>query len=750
MKTEGRIGYPASLRARITILFVMSAVLIEGMFAAFWVLHLSPRLEAEMQSDINSLAQAHALSLANALSEKEIRRDTILNIIDGLLLLEDPVAKTPLVLGVELTIDYDVLHATEGDLDLSRWQGAVPKPGSEDLLDVEIPLFSRTTKELLGIARFYSSKKFYHLLRNDVMKTFLMATCVLMALLFACWLFLIALLRPLQQLADGLGSRDADDTALLPPLKGRVSQEIRLVKTALDEFMHRIHEHTRGLLTLNMILATQQEASLDGILVVDDSGQMLSFNRRFADMWGIPEEVMATRSDALALQSVLDKVAAPEAFLAQVQYLYHHPEKKSREELALIDGRTFERYSSPMLDVSGKYYGRVWYFHDITEYKLAMKTLFESRSLLAKAEKMAKLGSWEFNEKTGRIYFSDHLHELLGLAQAQWTPNHIGFLDRVHPDDRQKIPSLDEKVSQTGEPVAYEFRSNPEYGPVRYFEARNEPVADNRGHPLQDDQGRHYHRMGFFLEVTERKQAEEQIRRLNREKLALLAQVTAMVSHELRNPLGVIRTSNYYLQRNAKGGNPKLEKHFKRIDEQISMCNAIIEDLLEYTLSRESHVVRYPLAPWMEHVVKQIEENQGIEIALRLPPELAPVYHDREKMMKAMVNLLTNSTQAVKDKAAENAGIGHAYRPEISIDVRVEDNSLVIEVADNGVGMSAETRERAFEPLFTTRARGIGLGLANVKRIVDEHGGRIALQSWPDQGTRIILRLPNEPRHSTN
>ncbi|MBI5552541.1 MAG: PAS-domain containing protein [Desulfobacterales bacterium] len=611
MKTNPRDAYPSSLRARITILFVISAVFIEGVFAAFWIYHLAPRLEAEMQSDINALAQAHAVGLATALSEKEIRRDAIVNIIDSLLLLEEPATKTPLVLGVELIIDYDVLRVKEGDLDLSRWQSAMPRPRDQDLLSVDIPLFSRTTRELVGIARFHSSKAFFNQLKNDVLKTFLMATGVLMAMLFACWLFLIALLRPLHRLADALGSKSVGDVVLLPELKGWISKEIGLVKTALDELLGRIHAHTQGLTSLNMILSTQQETSLDGILVVDETGRMVSFNRRFVDMWQIPEDIVATKSDERALQSVMDKLAAPEEFMAQVKYLYGHPNEKSREEISLIDGRTLERYSSPMIGEDGKNFGRIWYFHDITEYK----------------------------------------------------------------------------------------------------------------------------------------QAEEKIRRLDSEKLALLAQVTAMVSHELRNPLGVIRTSNYYLQRHIQGANPKIEKHFNRIDEQISLCNAIIEELLEYTLSREIFVSRQALVPWLEQVAKEFGEAQGIAIDFQLPQDLGAVYHDKEKLRKAMVSLLTNAAQAVKDKTGDKEARGDGYRPEIGIHAHLDQQLVVIEVIDNGVGMSEATHQRAFEPLFTTRARGIGLGLANVKRIVDEHGGSIDLQSCPGKGTTITLRIPNRPRH---
>ncbi len=119
----------------------------------------------------------------------------------------------------------------------------------------------------------------------------------------------------------------------------------------------------------NTILTTQQEASIDGILIVDENGKIISSNRRFAGMWGIPPDVIKSRSDERALRSVMDKLADPEEFIAKVKHLYEARNETSMEEINLKDRRVFERYSAPMFGADKKYYGRVWYFRDITERK---------------------------------------------------------------------------------------------------------------------------------------------------------------------------------------------------------------------------------------------------------------------------------------------------------------------------------------------------------------------------------------------
>lgn len=139
-------------------------------------------------------------------------------------------------------------------------------------------------------------------------------------------------------------------------------------------------KHAEEALALaNTILKTQQEASIDGILVVDENGKILSFNQQFVNMWGIPPDVVESRSDERALQAVHNKLVDPEEFLAGVRYLYEHPSEKSYDEIRLIGGITFERYSAPMFGSDGHYLGRVWYFRDITERKIVEQTLEAER-----------------------------------------------------------------------------------------------------------------------------------------------------------------------------------------------------------------------------------------------------------------------------------------------------------------------------------------------------------------------------------
>jgi len=169
------------------------------------------------------------------------------------------------------------------------------------------------------------------------------------------------------------------DTSLVP-LIGTKGTVTAILGIARDITQRKAVEEALQL--TNAILTSQMEATIDGILVVDESGEIMSYNHRFTEIWGIPPDVIASRSDERVLQSVLDKLVNPGEFLTRIRYLYAHREEKSREEIRLNDTRTLDRYSAPLTGSDGRYYGRVWYFRDITERKRAEEAIQQANRQL--------------------------------------------------------------------------------------------------------------------------------------------------------------------------------------------------------------------------------------------------------------------------------------------------------------------------------------------------------------------------------
>lgn len=200
------------------------------------------------------------------------------------------------------------------------------------------------------------------------------------------------------------------------------------------------------------LLECQSEAAPDGILVVSSDREWLSFNQRFVEMWGLAENVVATRSSAVALQSVLDTLVDPQQFLTSVLQLYNDKEQTSHDEVALKDGRIFERYSAPVKSNNGIHYGRVWYYRDISERKRAEEELrlaYERMSNVLESISDAFFSlddDWNFvyvNREAERMLRSTRT-ELVGRNIWQEFPDAVGtsFYAIYHQVRAQQAPIM--------------------------------------------------------------------------------------------------------------------------------------------------------------------------------------------------------------------------------------------------------------------------------------------------------------------
>jgi PAS domain S-box-containing protein len=258
----------------------------------------------------------------------------------------------------------------------------------------------------------------------------------------------------------------------------------------------------------NIILSTQQEASIDGILVVDENGEIISFNRRFVDIWGIPLDMAESKADEQVLQSVMDKLASPEEFVGKLEQLHEDRDETSQDEIALKDGRTFDRYSAPMLGEGGKCYGRVWYFRDITDRKRAEKALQESDERLRQAVRAGSIGIFDHDHRSDTIYWSPELRRIYG-----WDPEEPAtlpkYLQHVHAEDRVRIT---EAVQRAHDPKGdgyfdVENRIVDRNGAIRWLSTRSRTHFEGEG------SARHKVRtIGAVVDITERKRAEEALR----------------------------------------------------------------------------------------------------------------------------------------------------------------------------------------------------------------------------------------------
>jgi PAS domain S-box-containing protein len=268
----------------------------------------------------------------------------------------------------------------------------------------------------------------------------------------------------------------------------------------------KIHDN---LIYMNALLTNRDESSLDGMLIVDENGKMISFNRNFIDMWGIPPDVEKSQSDDRALNSVLDKMADSDAFIKMVDYLYAHREEKSRDEIRLRDGRIIDRYSAPVLGTDRHYFGRVWYFRDITERKQVEETILRSKMMLQHV--IDAVPDW--------IYVKDRQHRYLLVNKSFAEGQHLAPQDMV---GRPDTDFFSEELCM-GNPDkgigGFHNDDNEAFQGYLLHNRRNvvswadgtQRVYDTYKMPLTDNTGNIYGALVYSRDITERQNAEDNL-----------------------------------------------------------------------------------------------------------------------------------------------------------------------------------------------------------------------------------------------
>jgi signal transduction histidine kinase len=233
---------------------------------------------------------------------------------------------------------------------------------------------------------------------------------------------------------------------------------------------------------------------------------------------------------------------------------------------------------------------------------------------------------------------------------------------------------------------------------------------------------------------AERARAVAETELLKKERLSVLGQLTATVAHELRNPLSAIRNTVYAIGEAATAKGLKLERPMGRIERSIGRCDHIIADLLEYTRARELRRSPIRLDAWLGEVLDEQKLPEGVTLERRFAATGGIVELDLDRFRRVIINLVDNAAQAITDarSAVRTGRIVVSTLASAGVDIVIE---------DTGPGIPPEVLPRVFEPLFSTKSFGTGLGLPTVKQIVEQHGGSITIGSTPGRGTVVRIHL---------
>jgi len=419
--------------------------------------------------------------------------------------------------------------------------------------------------------------------------------------------------------------------------------------------------------------------------------------------------------------------------------------------------RYFHEVGEPVYDEAGQYTGYRGTTQDVTDLKLAQDARRESEERFRATFEQAAVGIAHVDTEGRFLRVNRRLCDIVGYDRDELVQ--LKFQDITHRDD------LEADQSSTNRVLAGEISS---FSMEKRYVRKNRSIVwiDLTVALVRDDTGEPNYFIAVVEDITERKMAEEEVRRLNAtlerrveertqelraaqeellrsERLATLGRLTATVSHELRNPLAAARTSALVLKQRVDGADEKVHAALGRIERGITRCDRIVDELLDFTRISALESESTPLDSWLEEVIAEQNVPETVTLRHDLGLGEAAVLIDPDRLRRAVINVMDNACQAMTEArpAAADDG-GRADR--LTVRTRRRNGRIEIEFEDSGPGIPDDLRERIFEPLFSTKSFGAGLGLPVVQQIMEQHGGGIDIETVPAGGTRVCLWLSAE------
>ncbi len=344
--------------------------------------------------------------------------------------------------------------------------------------------------------------------------------------------------------------------------------------------------------------------------------------------------------------------------------------------------------------------------------------------------------TFTLNLETGTpdIYVGPQIESILGFTQKEWMEDPILWFFQCHPDDRSLLHAEFTRGIATGGPFRAQVRVHAKDGHVVWIQGEARLVRDDAGNPL--------FLQGIAFDITEQKRAEQQMKdaqemKVLNERLAAVGQMAASIGHDLRNPLAAIRNSWHFIQKKLETTDALADKRMKAmaalIDRELVHAGTIIGELLQYSRDREPYKQPTPLAPLFDEAMSVVSKpSPGMRLINEVPEDFVAPNIDRDQFRQVLVNLLQNAVEAIGPD-------GKVIARARAID---DGGAVVIEIVDNGKGIAPELKDNIWKPLFTTKAKGTGLGLPIVANVVQRHEGMVFVDSAPGRGTTFRLQIP--------
>jgi len=412
----------------------------------------------------------------------------------------------------------------------------------------------------------------------------------------------------------------------------------------------------------------------------------------------------------------------------------------------------------PVFGQAGEYLGTRGSNTDITERKQIEESLRENKKRLQEAQRMAQIGSWELDIAGNALIWSDEIYRIFEIDPASFSASYETFLNAIHPEDRILVDRAYAASVKNRIPYSIEHRLLFPDGRIKFVHERGETFYDLEGRALRST--------GTVQDITERKQAELALRSLNeslesrikeetaknmeqerlliqQSRLAAMGEMIGNIAHQWRQPINALTL----LLTNIKDAYEYHELDKEYLDSEvgkgqqmIQKMSSTIDDFRNF-FRPDKEKQRFLACDEVEEAIKMVEQSflsHNVEIVFERCDEPRSVVGYPNEFAQVVLNALSNAKEAIIDK---NGGSQRKIAGEIHIKVEHGETATTLSIRDNGGGIPTEILGKVFDPYFTTKERGTGIGLYMSRMILDHMGGNIAIHNIED-GAEVLITLP--------
>jgi len=484
----------------------------------------------------------------------------------------------------------------------------------------------------------------------------------------------------------------------------------------------------------------------EGLAILDLEQRFTFCNPRGDEIFGVSSGGMVGRTTR--------EFTTPEAF----EFIKKQTEKrlageKSTYEIEILrpdcDMRHLLVTAAPWLDKDGHVIGSVVIFRDETDRKRAGEQIRKLNQFLASIIDNTNVWLDVLDENADVVVWNKAAEVISGYSREE-VVGHGKIWEWLYPDEayRKQLTDQVAEVVQRGRVEEdFETRIRRKDGQIRIVSWNERNLLDELGKPIGS--------IAVGRDITERKRMEEKLKEYSEhleqlveertkklqdsERLVTIGQVAAMVGHDLRNPLQVLTNTLYLLEEGFKTQpssqmaellEDKRPMLLETMEGQVGYMNKIVCDLQDYARPLKPELGPINLRRLMDEILSATDLPESIEVSIEIEENVQELIVDQSLMKRAFTNLVANAVQAMPDGG------------RLAIRALKADKIALISIQDSGGGIPKENLEKVFTPMFSTKAKGQGFGLAACKRIVEAHGGTISLESSVGKGTTVFIKIP--------